>query len=312
MSEPSNALVVIEQSNIQAVFTADGAINPILEKIASEARSFVADTSTATGRKNIASIAMRVAKSKTYLDGLGKELVDGLKELPKKVDANRKQIRDFLDALKDEVRQPLTEWEAAEEKKKADELERVKAELLAKEVANAHEFAVLMNAEFDRQKDEERKAAEQAKKDAEERIAKEAAERATRESEAKAQAEREAAAQREINARLATERAEREKAEAEQRAKDAEARAEKLKQEASEREEQARIEATQREIKRREAEEQKAREDQQAREADKEHRRKVNSETVSDLQLFGFYESTAKAIVTAIAQGKVRHVAINY
>ncbi|MNH05664.1 hypothetical protein D3C79_650070 [compost metagenome] len=87
----------------------------MLADIRKQATSLVPDLSTAKGRKEIASIAFSVAKTKTYLDGFGKELTDKYKEIPKRIDANRKLIRDTLDALKDEVRAPLTQYEAAEE-----------------------------------------------------------------------------------------------------------------------------------------------------------------------------------------------------
>ena len=108
------ALVVIEPATALSVFTEQSRIDPILATIKKIVAEFVPDTSTAKGRAEIASIAHKVARSKTYLDAVGKDLVDQYKEIPKKIDANRKRIRDELDALKDEVRKPLTEWEEAE------------------------------------------------------------------------------------------------------------------------------------------------------------------------------------------------------
>ena len=61
-----------------------------------------------------ASLAYKVARSKTALDNVGKELVAELKEVPKKIDAERKRMRDLLDSWQAEVRKPLTEWEEAE------------------------------------------------------------------------------------------------------------------------------------------------------------------------------------------------------
>ena len=110
-------LMEISSSNALDVFVAPKGLDPWLEKIATEARSIVPDVSTKKGRDAIASMAFKVAKSKTALDAVGKELVDKLKEQPKLVDAERKRMRDYLDALKDEVRKPLTDWEAAEERR---------------------------------------------------------------------------------------------------------------------------------------------------------------------------------------------------
>lgn len=108
------ALVVIEPTNALAVFTATDKVDPILAAIKKAVADFTPDVSTAKGRAEIASMAHKVSRSKTYLDGIGKDLVDQYKEIPKKIDANRKRIRDELDALKDEVRKPLTDWEEAE------------------------------------------------------------------------------------------------------------------------------------------------------------------------------------------------------
>ncbi len=108
-------LVVIEPTTAVALFTEGQGVAELLADIRQKATSLVPDITTAKGRKEIASIAHAVARTKTYLDGLGKEQTDKFKEIPKRIDANRKQIRDTLDALKDEVRAPLTQYEAAEE-----------------------------------------------------------------------------------------------------------------------------------------------------------------------------------------------------
>ncbi len=109
-----NELAVIEKANALDLFTTVKGLDPILQGIRREIDSFTPDTSTRKGRESIASIAAKVARSKTYLDGVGKELVDRLKEQPKLVDAERKRIRYTLDAWRDEVRKPLTEYEEGE------------------------------------------------------------------------------------------------------------------------------------------------------------------------------------------------------
>src|SRR5690606_34102970 len=106
-------LVTIEPKNALAVFTEEKAIDPILARVRKEIDAFIPDITTASGRKAVASMAFKVAKSKTYLDGVGKKLVDEYKEIPKKIDATRKRVRDTLDEWKDEVRKPLTDWEDA-------------------------------------------------------------------------------------------------------------------------------------------------------------------------------------------------------
>lgn len=111
----STQLVTIPKETALSVFTLEKAMDPFLERIRAEVDAFVPDITTATGRKAVASMAYKVAQSKTYLEGVGKALADEQKEIPKKIDACRKRVRDTLDAWRDEVRKPLTDWETAEE-----------------------------------------------------------------------------------------------------------------------------------------------------------------------------------------------------
>ena len=110
-------LVVIEKKNAMAVFTNNDQLDPLIEAIEKEARSLVPDVTTKKGRDAIASMAHKVARSKTYIDNAGKDLVAELKALPKQIDESRRVVRERLDALKDEVRRPLTEWEAEQERR---------------------------------------------------------------------------------------------------------------------------------------------------------------------------------------------------
>lgn len=129
MSEVTD-LVVIEKQNAMAVFTTKEQLDQIIEAIEKEARSLVPDVSTRKGRDAIASMAHKVARSKTYIDNAGKDLVAELKALPKQIDESRRIVRERLDALKDEVRKPLTDWENAESARK-DALQQRLADLRA-------------------------------------------------------------------------------------------------------------------------------------------------------------------------------------
>ncbi|MCP1651651.1 hypothetical protein [Pseudomonas nitroreducens] len=107
-------IALVPKENALQVYSAENGLDPYLQKIRAEIDSFVPDVSTRKGREAIASIAYKVARSKTALDGVGKDLVAELKEVPKKIDAERKRMRDLLDSWQAEVRKPLTEWEEAE------------------------------------------------------------------------------------------------------------------------------------------------------------------------------------------------------
>jgi hypothetical protein len=115
MSKNTELAVVPPKETALAVFSAEKGLEPWLQKIRDEVRAFVPDTSTAKGRAAIASIAFKVAKSRTALDDAGKKLVAELKEVPKLIDAERKRMRESLEALQEEVRRPLNEWQAAED-----------------------------------------------------------------------------------------------------------------------------------------------------------------------------------------------------
>lgn len=108
------ALITVEKLNIPALFV-DGGMDKILEQIEVKAFDFTPNLETLSGRREIASMANKVARSKVLIDDLGKNLVSDWKEKAKKVDAVRKQARDFLDDLKARVRLPLSEWEKAEQ-----------------------------------------------------------------------------------------------------------------------------------------------------------------------------------------------------
>lgn len=111
--EPGGLVALAKGRPVLDIFTDEAIIAALLEAIREEAkRDFTPDTTTEKGRKAIASQAFRVAKTKTYLDELGKVEVARLKELPKSVDAGRKTLRDGLDALRDEIRLDLDQWEA--------------------------------------------------------------------------------------------------------------------------------------------------------------------------------------------------------
>nr|WP_250297136.1 hypothetical protein [Escherichia coli] len=293
MSEVTD-LVVIEKSSAMAVFTNNEQLDPIIEKIEKEARSLVPDVSTKKGRDAIASMAHKVARSKTYIDNAGKDLVAELKALPKQIDESRRIVRERLEALKDEVRRPLTEWEAEQERIKAEQaMNAMHAEALvmnenidlqrAIQFEADHEMALLMNKDFDREREEQRRQAEQAQRERDERLKQEAAEQARRDAEAMHKAEIEAAARREAEEKARAELAERQRVEAEQRAarekQEAEARAEREKAAAVEAE---RLKAKQAEEKRL-AEEKRIADEQAKREADVKHRKTVGTNIVNAL-----------------------------
>ncbi|QLY02291.1 hypothetical protein NFK28_07850 [Citrobacter braakii] len=323
MSEVTD-LVVIEKSSAMAVFTNNEQLDPIIEKIEKEARSLVPDVSTKKGRDAIASMAHKVARSKTYIDNAGKDLVAELKALPKQIDESRRIVRERLDALKDEVRRPLTEWEAEQERIKAEEAAKIKAEEDRKKLESDHEIALLMNDAFDRELAEKKAEEERQRIAHEEELKRQAAEQAKREAEEKAAAELAAAKKREEDAIAAKAQAEllakQAQERAEQEAKDAAAKAEAEKKAAiaaEQRKAQEEADRIKREAEQKEAarlaEEKRIADEKAAREADVKHRKAVGTEIVNALTAnTSISRDQSIEVLKALMDGLVPRTQINY
>lgn len=121
----SGELVLLNEQTTLQVLTDEKRFDDLLAKIKAEVSTHVPDLTTDKGRKAIASLAFKVTKTKTALDDAGKKLTEDKRKEIAVVDASRRNIRDKLDELRDEVRKPLTDWEEAEEARQ----ERVKAAL---------------------------------------------------------------------------------------------------------------------------------------------------------------------------------------
>lgn len=308
----SNELIVIEKASVHDVFTKADKLDPIIAQIRAMVSSVVPDTTTAKGRAEIKSRAYQVTRTKTYLDGLGKDLVAEMKKLPAIVDASRKRVRDELDTLAEQVRKPLSDWEAEQERLAAEQRAREEAEIMAKRIEADWELALLMNEKFDRDKADAKEREAREAREREERMvqaAREAAKRA-------AAAEVEAAQRREKEALEAAERAEQARKDAEARAelerKLSAEREEKARKDAEAKAEQARQSAIAEERRQQETDRQRAEQERQKREADMEHRAKINREVLADLMTAGLTEDQAKAVICAVVKNKVRHTAITY
>ncbi|HIF8442800.1 hypothetical protein [Klebsiella pneumoniae] len=317
-------LVVIEKKNAMAVFTNNDQLDPLIEAIEKEARSLVPDVTTKKGRDAIASMAHKVARSKTYIDNAGKDLVAELKALPKQIDESRRVIRERLDALKDEVRRPLTEWEAEQERIKAEEaMNALHVEALAMNedfdrqlaarIESDHEMALLMNDAFDREQADKAAEAERQRIAHEEEIKRLAAAAAAREVEQRAQREREEAALREAALKAQAEQAERYRIAAEQKAEaDKQAAIEAERRKAQEEADRIRREAEQREQARL-AEEKRKADEQARREADVKHRKAVGTEIVKALMAnTSLTRDQAIEVLIAVKDGRIPRTGISY
>lgn len=107
----------ISEANAPAIYVKDG-LKPFLQAVKEEVGSQVPDLTTAKGRARIASLAKKVSDSKVAVEKPGRDYLRRLKEMPKVVEVELKEFVDAMNALRDETRKPLTDWEAAEQARK--------------------------------------------------------------------------------------------------------------------------------------------------------------------------------------------------
>ncbi|EBB2134067.1 hypothetical protein F0W71_10165 [Salmonella enterica] len=326
------AIIEIVPDMAPSIYVENG-LEKFLEQIRESVKE-VPDMSTAKGRARIASLAAQVSRSKTAVEKPGRDYLRHLKEAVKPAEAELRRFVSACDEMRDEVRRPLTEWEAEQERIKAEEamnamhveaLEmniKFDQELAAKFEAD-HEMALLMNDAFDREVAEKKAEAERQRIAHEEELKRQAEEKAKREAEEKIERERAESARREAELKFKAEQAERDRIAAEQKAeaekKEAADRAEREKQEAiaaEQRKAQEEADRIKREAEEKEAdrlaEEKRIADEAAARAADVEHRRAINASAVQALIEQGIPEDWAKACVVAIARGKVPATTINY
>lgn len=126
----STELEVISITEDQApTLYVENGLDQYLEKIR-QAVNETPDLTTKKGRDRIASLAAKVSRSKTAIEKPGRDYLKRLKEQPKVIEAELRRFTTECDRIRDETRQPLTEWENAE-KAREDALKQRIAELRA-------------------------------------------------------------------------------------------------------------------------------------------------------------------------------------
>lgn len=116
----------ISADNAPAIYVAGG-LGQFFDAVKAEVSAEVPDLTTRKGRERIASLAATVSKSKAAVEKPGRDYLRRLKEMPKVVEA---ELRDFvtkMDNLRDTTRQPLTEWEEAEQARKDKHVDGIQA-----------------------------------------------------------------------------------------------------------------------------------------------------------------------------------------
>jgi len=350
-NEQSKDLVVVTSLVPAKLFT-PGGIDAILKEIEIKANDIDADIATGKGRSEIASMAHKVARSKTLLDDMGKELVAGWKKKAKAVDIERKRMRDHLDDLKTTVRQPLTEWEHEEKARVEDireeierlynlaskedevgepfDIEELKERLsIAKSTDIDESFAEFAN-EAAIQKDktvaflekalatqiayqEVQAELERLRKEEERRTQKERDERIAKEAAERATKEAEEKAQRE------KEEAENKRLVAIQAEKDREEREKREERERAEAEKlealakkQAAIDKLKAEQEERERIALAKEQEERARKEDEKHRERIEEAIIEAILRFLPQKKQALSVVAAISKGEIPYLIIKY
>ncbi|HBS2335807.1 hypothetical protein [Klebsiella sp. 72125] len=323
MSEIMDLTVIeIKPEQAPTLYRAGG-LDAYLEQIR-QAVNEVPDLTTKKGRDRVASLAAQVSRSKTAIEKPGREYLKRLKEAVRPAEAEIKRFVDACDELRDATRKPLTEWEAEQERIKAEEAMNVlHAEALAMNeefdrqlaarIESDHEMALLMNDAFDREQADKAAEAERQRIAHEEEIKRLAAAAAAREVEQRAQREREEAAHREAVLKAQAEQAERDRIAAEQKAEaDKQAAVEAERRKAQEEADRIRQEAEQREQARL-AEEKRKADEQARREADVKHRKAVGTEIVKALLAnTSLTRDQAIEVLAAVKDGRIPHTGISY
>lgn len=121
MSNDNQEVALIEEItevNAPAIYGHNG-LDQFYEKVKAQVCGEVPDLTTEKGRKRIASLSGKVSSSKTAVEKPGREYLKRLKDLPKTIEKELREFVDKMDALRDEVRKPLTDYETKEKNRVA-------------------------------------------------------------------------------------------------------------------------------------------------------------------------------------------------
>lgn len=326
-------VIEIKPDQAPALYVPNG-LDAYLEQIRQLSQE-VPDVTTKKGRDRIGSLARAVGSSKKAIEDPGRAYLKHLKEAVKPAEEELRRFTRECDGIRDAILKPRDDWEAEQERIKAEEaMLAMHSEALvinenvdlqrAIQFESDHEIALLMNEKHDREAKEKAEEAERQRIAHEEELKRQAAEQAKREAEEKAAAELAAAQKRETDAIAAKAQAEllakQAKERAEQEAKDAAERAEREKQEAIAAEQRkAQEEATRikREAEQKEAarlaEEKRIADEKAKREADVKHRKAIGTDIVNALTAnTSISREQAIEVLTAMMNGLVPHNNINY
>jgi colicin import membrane protein len=120
VEQETNFLAVLTEHNPVLALTVDKDREALIAHIEKEVEEKTFDLSTSTGREECRSFAAKITRTKTTLDKTATALTEEWRLKTKAVNDARRPLVDRLDALAKLARQPLTDWEQAEEKRVAE------------------------------------------------------------------------------------------------------------------------------------------------------------------------------------------------
>lgn len=130
------SVLVIDKNDLQEFFLDNERLDALYAHVEKMARALVADPLTKEGASQIKSCARQIASVKKRIEDIGKDVVAELKKLPGQIDANRKSLRERLEALQDDIRRPVTEIENRE-----DEIDGIKSIRMKHGMSSSEEIA---------------------------------------------------------------------------------------------------------------------------------------------------------------------------
>lgn len=119
MTESTELIELPSEDTALTTFTTPGGLDHYVEQVREKVSGTVYDMKIRKDREACAADAYKVTRTKTAVEKMGAALSAKYKEVPKQIDAQRRDWNAKMDSLRDEVRKPLTEWEEAEERRVA-------------------------------------------------------------------------------------------------------------------------------------------------------------------------------------------------
>lgn len=218
----------ISEENAPTIFVAGG-LGRFIDAVRAEVCAEVPDLKTRKGRERIASLSATVSKRKASVEKPGRDYLRHIKTLPKVVEDELREFVSTMNTLRDEIRQPLTDWEAAEQKRKDRHVDAVQsihdfcldlsdinAAVLLESIASVE--AIRMGDQWEEFEAEAARAKDSTLVDLRAALIKREQYEAEQAELARLRAEKEAQAQRDREAEIARQSAEKANQEAERRA----------------------------------------------------------------------------------------------